>query len=108
MNPGMDRGILSRRNVMPFLDMDGEMDCLISFLCSNIRYLAIPIVLSLSFKVSRTCEYYNDVSCLTLQGQSHSSMSVELRQVAVGFAYRVRSFCGYDVNGYRFRTTSYE
>jgi hypothetical protein len=35
-------------------------------------------------------------------------MSPELRQVADGFAYRVRSFSGYDVNGYRFRTTSYE
>ena len=35
-------------------------------------------------------------------------MRAELRQVADGFAYRVRSFSGYDVNGYRFRTTSYE
>jgi hypothetical protein len=35
-------------------------------------------------------------------------MSAELRQVADGFAYRVRLFSGYDVNGYHFRTTSYE
>jgi hypothetical protein len=35
-------------------------------------------------------------------------MSVELRQVANGFAYRIRKFSGYDVNGYHFRTTSYE
>ena len=35
-------------------------------------------------------------------------MSAELRQVADGFAYRVRSFTGYDVNGYRFHTASYE
>ena len=35
-------------------------------------------------------------------------MSAELRQVADGFAYRVRSFTGYNVNGYRFHTTSYE
>ena len=35
-------------------------------------------------------------------------MHAELRHVADGFAYRVRSFSGYDVNGYRFRTTSYE
>ena len=35
-------------------------------------------------------------------------MRVELRQVADGFSYRVRSFSGYDVNGYRFLTTSYE
>ena len=35
-------------------------------------------------------------------------MRAELRQVVDGFAYRVRSFSGYDMNGYRFRTTSYE
>ena len=35
-------------------------------------------------------------------------MSAELRQVADGFEYRVRSFTGYDVNGYRFHTTNYE
>lgn len=35
-------------------------------------------------------------------------MSAELRQVANGFAYRVRSYSGYDVNGYRFCTSSYE
>jgi hypothetical protein len=35
-------------------------------------------------------------------------MSPELRQVANGFAYKVKSFTGYDVNGYRFHTSSYE
>jgi len=35
-------------------------------------------------------------------------MSAELRQVANGCAYRVKSFGGYDVNGYRFHTTGYE
>ena len=35
-------------------------------------------------------------------------MSAELRQVADCCAYRVRSFTGYDVNGYRFHTTSHE
>ena len=35
-------------------------------------------------------------------------MRAKLRQVADGFAYRVRSFSSYGVNGYRFRTTSYE
>jgi hypothetical protein len=35
-------------------------------------------------------------------------MSAKLRQVADGFAYRVRSYSVYDVNGYRFCTTSYE
>jgi len=35
-------------------------------------------------------------------------MSAELRQVADGFSYRVKSFIVYDVNGYRFHTTGYE
>ena len=35
-------------------------------------------------------------------------MTAELRQVADGFAYRVMSFSSYDVNGYRFHTTSHE
>jgi hypothetical protein len=47
-----------------------------------------------------TCEY--------LQGQRDSSMSAKLRQVSNGFAYRVKKYSGYDVNGYRFRTTSYD
>jgi hypothetical protein len=35
-------------------------------------------------------------------------MSAELRQVVNGFAYRARKYSGYDVNGYRFCTTSYD
>ena len=35
-------------------------------------------------------------------------MSAELRQVADGCAYRVKSFTDYDVNGYRFHTTSHK
>ena len=35
-------------------------------------------------------------------------MSAELRQVANSFAYRVKKYSRYDVNGYRFRTTNYE
>jgi hypothetical protein len=35
-------------------------------------------------------------------------MSADLRQVADGFAYKVRKFSGYDINGYRFRTSSYD
>ena len=31
-------------------------------------------------------------------------MDAELRQVANGFAYKVRSFDKYDINGNRFRT----
>jgi hypothetical protein len=34
-------------------------------------------------------------------------MSAELRQVANDFAYRVKKYSGYDINGYRFRTTNY-
>jgi len=35
-------------------------------------------------------------------------MSAELSQVASGCAFRVMSFTGYDVNGYRFHTTRHE
>ena len=35
-------------------------------------------------------------------------MDPELRQVSVGCEYRVRSYGGYDVNGYRFHTKNYE
>ena len=35
-------------------------------------------------------------------------MSDELKQVANGCDIRVKSFTGYDVNGYRLHTTSYE
>jgi hypothetical protein len=35
-------------------------------------------------------------------------MSDELRQVANGFKTRVKSYTGYDVNGYRFHTSRHE
>jgi hypothetical protein len=35
-------------------------------------------------------------------------MTAELRQVADGLDYRVKSYTGYDVSGYRFHTTTYE
>jgi hypothetical protein len=35
-------------------------------------------------------------------------MSAELRQVANDFAYRVKKYSGYDINGYRFRSTNYD
>ena len=35
-------------------------------------------------------------------------MSKELRQVANGFDNKVKAYSGYDVNGYRFHTASYE
>jgi len=43
-----------------------------------------------------------------LQTQTDASISAELRQVADGCAYKVRSYTCYDVNGYRFRTKSHE
>ena len=53
-------------------------------------------------------ELYDKLSCMRLQGQTDSSMSAELRQVADGFSYRIKSFNVYDVNGYRFHTMRYE
>jgi hypothetical protein len=35
-------------------------------------------------------------------------MSAELRQVANDFAYKAKKYSGYDINGYCFRTTSYD
>jgi hypothetical protein len=35
-------------------------------------------------------------------------MSDELRQVAGGLAFKVKSYTSYDVNGYRFHTSAYE
>jgi hypothetical protein len=35
-------------------------------------------------------------------------MSDELRQVANGFTYRIGKYSEYDVNGFDFRTTSYD
>jgi hypothetical protein len=43
-----------------------------------------------------------------LQAQTGSSMSDKLKQVANGYDIRVKSFTGYDMNGYLFHTTSYE
>ena len=43
-----------------------------------------------------------------MQAQTDASISDELRQVANGYALRVKSFTSYDVNGYRFHTASYE
>jgi len=48
------------------------------------------------------------LSCLRLQCQSDLSISSELRQVGRGFDYKVSSFSAYDVNGFRFHTTSYD
>lgn len=43
-----------------------------------------------------------------MQCYRDASISAELRQVADGFNFRVMSCNVYDVNGYRFHTTSYE
>jgi hypothetical protein len=48
------------------------------------------------------------LTCKYLQGQRDPSMSAELRQVANGFAYGVKKYSGYDVNGCHFCTTSYD
>jgi len=45
---------------------------------------------------------------LTLQANIDEAVRAELRQLADGFHYRVRSFNAYDVNGYRFHTTRHE
>jgi hypothetical protein len=75
--------------MIAFLERVRELDFLISFPGSNIRY-----VLSLSFEVALTCEYYNNLACSNLQGQRDPSISTELRKVAIGFAYRVRNILG--------------
>jgi hypothetical protein len=90
-------------NMILFLERVREMDCLILFPGSNIRYM-----LSFSFEVALTCEYNNNLVCLNLQGQRDPSMSAELRQVTNGFSYRVRKYSGYDINGYCFHTTCYD
>jgi hypothetical protein len=74
MNSGDDQGTELHRNMILFLERMWEMDCLISFPGSNIRY-----VLSFSFEVALTCEYYNNLACLNLQGQRDPSMSAKLR-----------------------------
>ena len=89
MNSGFDQGTQLHRNMIAFLERVRELDFLISFPGSNIRY-----VLSLSFEVALTCEYYNNLACSNLQGQRDPSISTELRKVAIGFAYRVRNILG--------------
>jgi hypothetical protein len=80
MNSGVDQGTQLQRNMILFLERVREMDCPISFPRSNVRYVC----------------------------QRDPSMSAELRQVANDFAYRVKKYSRYDVNGYRFRTTNYD
>ena len=60
------------------------------------------------FAIAIGSSAYDELCPFRFQGQTDSSMSAELRQVADGFSYRVRSFNVYDVNGYRFHTTGYE
>ena len=45
---------------------------------------------------------------MSLQAQTNASMSDELRQVANGFKLRVKSYTGYDMNGYRFHTSRHK
>jgi hypothetical protein len=39
MNSGVDQGTQLHKNMIPFLERVREMDCLISFPSSNIRYM---------------------------------------------------------------------
>ncbi|TVU40619.1 hypothetical protein EJB05_14088 [Eragrostis curvula] len=48
------------------------------------------------------------ISWFSRKAQTEATMNAELRQVATGCLYAVKSFKSYDVNGYRFHTTSYE
>ena len=65
-------------------------------------------VLSNSCRTPFRIKIINGLTAYNFQARNDGSMSLELRQVAKGCAYRVRSFNAYDVNGYRFHTTSYE
>ena len=46
--------------------------------------------------------------CSKCANRKRKPKSAELRQVANDFAYRVKKYSGYDVNGYCFRTTNYD
>ncbi|TVU23056.1 hypothetical protein EJB05_32789, partial [Eragrostis curvula] len=48
------------------------------------------------------------ISWFSRKARTEATMNAELRQVAKGCLYAVKSFKSYDVNGYRFHTTSYE
>ena len=48
------------------------------------------------------------ISWFCTKARTDAEMSDELKQVGSGFPRRVNSFTVYDVNGYRFRTISYE
>jgi hypothetical protein len=101
MNSGVDQGTQLHRNMTLFFERVREMDCPISFPGSNVRY-----VLSLS----KRSVYELNLASFNLRilaSQRDPSMSAELRQVANDFAYRVKKYSRYDVNGYRFRTTNY-
>jgi hypothetical protein len=102
MNSGVDQGTPLHRNITLFLERVREMGCPISFPGSNVRY-----VLSLSKRsvYELNLAYFN---LRILVGQRDPSMSAELRLVANDFAYRVKKYSGYDVNGYRFCTTNYD
>jgi hypothetical protein len=43
-----------------------------------------------------------------LQARKDAEMDAELKGLTKGFAYKVKSFTVYDVNGYRFHTRNYE
>ena len=101
MNPDIIQGHLLTMNERPFFNMVR----LILLHGSKERYLLTNLG---RFNLDVPSCLISFLSCLSLQCQSDLSISVELRQVARGFDYKVSSFNAYDVNGYRFHTTSYE
>ena len=100
-NTGIIQGHLLTMNERPFLNMVR----LISLHGSKERYLLTNLARS---KFGVPSYLISFLSCFTLQCQSDLSISAEIRQVGKGFDYKVSSFNAYDVNGYRFHTTSYE
>jgi hypothetical protein len=84
MNSGVDQGTPLHRNMTLFLERVREMDCPISFPGSNVRY---------ALSLSKRSVYELNLASFNLRilaGQRDPFMSAELRQVANGFAYRVK------------------
>jgi hypothetical protein len=104
MNTGAAVRILPRKKKTIFSDIIRP----ISSIGSVQSYHPTNLVLTLRFHFAPMSKYCNDPPVLTLQVLLDAKMSPALRHVGKGFERRVRSFDVYDVNGYRFRTRSYE
>jgi hypothetical protein len=98
MNSGVNKGTKLHRNMILFLERVQEMDCPISFPGSNIRYM---------LSLSKRSVYELYLASFNLRIHAGPKRFVyEFR--ANDFAYRVKTYSGYDVNGYHFRTTNYD